>query len=222
MTIRSILGNFGTGLNAENRQSIPYPGRRRLVEECETIWVYVLQRCFGKPALIAAIRKARPFRVPISGGHFDVWLVDEPHRLPGRTERWSSLEDGTARLWLICPNCRRKVAKLHYFELAPGTSAYSDLWCRQCHGLVYQATNCGSNRWYREAARPIKRLLREKDRLLRRQWTARIAARLAQIDTTVHTLRLKVRRKTQRHRQKRSRGSGLGQRRPYRNLALLE
>jgi len=73
-----------------------------LVEECQTISIYAVQRAFGKKPLIAAIRQARPFPLQVTGGHFEVWLVDESHRLPGRYERWSCLEDGTARLWFIC------------------------------------------------------------------------------------------------------------------------
>jgi hypothetical protein len=34
-------------------------------------------------------------------------------------ERWSSLEDGKRRLWLICPGCRQKVANLYYYYVAP-------------------------------------------------------------------------------------------------------
>ncbi len=137
---------------AATKKLKPHQGKRRLVEECEAIWIYAVQRAFGKKVLMAAIRQARSFRLPVPGGYFDVSPVDEPHRLPGKDGRWSSLEVGTARRWLICPECRRKVAKLYYY-LAPDSLARSDLLCRHCHGLTYQSVNCGGNRWYREVAR---------------------------------------------------------------------
>jgi hypothetical protein len=42
----------------------------------------------GKRALIEVIRGARPFELPVAGVYFDVWLVEEAHRLPGRLKRW--------------------------------------------------------------------------------------------------------------------------------------
>lgn len=105
MTIGPISGNSWSPWNERDELSRP-PGKRRLVEECEVVWVYAVQRAFGKKALIAAIRQARPFRLPVPGGYFDIWLIDEPHQLPGKRHRWSSLEAGNARLWLMCPACR--------------------------------------------------------------------------------------------------------------------
>jgi hypothetical protein len=163
--------------------------KRRLVEECEIVAIGVVQQVFGKKALIAAVCGSRPFRLPVPGGFFDVWLIDESHRLPGRTERWSSLEDGTARLWFVCPACRRKTAKLYYFHVAPGFT--SELKCRECHRLTYLCVNSGGNRWYREIGRPLKLLLRQKRKLLS-QKRGRISAKLAQIDAEVHALREKM------------------------------
>lgn len=131
-----------------------------------------------------------------------------------------SLEGGTARLWFICPRCRRKVAKLYYYHLAPGSAARSDLLCRRCHGLTYQSVNCGGNRWYREVARPMKRLLREKRRLLGRQHKPRAAARLAQVESEIRILREKV--KPQRRRGTQNYGLAVRERRPYRDLAWLD
>jgi hypothetical protein len=188
------------------------PGRRRLVEECQTISIYAVQRAFGKKPLIAAIRQARPFPLQVPGGLVEVSLVYETHRLPGRYERWSSLEDGTARVWFVCSECRRKVAKLFYFAY-PGSAALSEVCCRQCHGLTYLSVNSSGNRWYREIARPLKRRLREKSRLLGRRQTSRIAVRLVQIEAEI--VRLRQRAKPRTHRQKAS------LRRQYRNLELL-
>ena len=168
MTHPPFLGNFEEPWE-QREPANQYLGKRRLVEECHIIYVYALQRAVGKKALIAAIREARPFRVPVPGGQYDVWLVYELHRFPGKRERWSSLEDGTARLWLWCPGCHCKIAKLYYFFF-PGSFHRSELLCRKCHRLSYVSVNSGANRWYREVARPIKRFLREKERLLRKRY----------------------------------------------------
>jgi hypothetical protein len=209
MANRSFSGD--SEMSWETRESVNcVPGRRRLVEECETISIYAIQQAFGKKPLIAAIRQARPFPLQVTGGHFEVWLVDESHRLPGRFERWSS--DSTARLWFICSACKHRVAKLFYF-LLPGSATLSDLLCRRCHGLTYLCVNSGGNRWYRQIARPLKRRLREKSKLLGRRQTPRTVARLVEIEAEIRRLKHRVKPRTQRQT--------ASQRRPYRNLDLV-
>ncbi len=220
MANRVFLGNLQSPWE-ESERLYPHRGKRRLVEECEAVSVYAVQRAFGKKVLIAAIRQARPFRLPVPGGYSDVWLVYEIHRLPGKAERWSSLEDGTARLWLQCPGCLRRVGKLYYFHL-PGSLDRSRLLCRGCHRLTYQSVNCGGNRWYREVARPLKRLLRAKHKLTAMQQTPRIAARLARVQSEIEGLRQKLKPKTHQSRRQLSCMPAFWQRRPYRDLALLE
>ncbi len=215
---RLFSGNFA-GLREAPGQS---QSNRRLVEECEIVSVHAIQKAFGKKVLIAAIRDCRPLRLPVPGGHFDVWLIEEPHRLPGRIERWASLEAGTSRLWLFCLGCRRRVAKLFYYHVAPSSSGRSDLLCRLCHGLTYQSVNCGGNRWYREVARPMKRLLWEKQRLLSKRDTRCLSSRLAQIDEQIKALRRRVKVPSKREPQDRLSCLAVRKRRPYRNLALLE
>jgi hypothetical protein len=200
----------------------PYPGKRRLVEECETVSIGIVQRAFGKKALMLAARRAEPLSLPVFGGSFDVWFVDQPHRLPGIRGRLPSLESGSRRLWLVCPGCRKKAAKLYFFYFAPDSLALSDLLCRDCHGLVYQCQNCGGNRWYKQTARPLKRLLREKRKLLARPLSPRIAARLIEIDAEIRVLRQRVARKTPRPKQNFPYRTAARLRRPYRNLTLLE
>jgi hypothetical protein len=218
---RPFSGNFQSDWEHPTRQ-IGYRGPRRLVEECTAISIRDVRRAFGKKLMIAAIRQARPLRLAVLGGNFDIWPTDEPHRLPCRPERWSSLEHGNCRLWLICTGCKRKVGKLYYYYRAPNSMALSELVCRPCHGLVYQAQNCGGNKWYRQVARPLKRLLRKRAELLAKPHTPRIEAHFAQIESAISILRGKLQPKTQRRREGLSSSIRSSQRRPYRNLALLD
>jgi hypothetical protein len=167
-----------------------------------------------------AIRQARPVRLSVLGGSFDLWLIDQLHRLPGG--RWSSLETHNCRLWLQCPGCQRVVGKLYYFYFAPDSLALSDLRCRKCHGLVYQSQNCGGNRWYEEIARPLKRILQQKHKLLAKQSTPRTATRLARIEDEIRALREMAKPKTGRRKRNPRFRSSDAQRRPYRDVALLE
>ena len=220
MTHSPFLSNFQDP-GEQREEAEQYLGKRRLVEECHIIYVYALQRAVGKKALIAAVREARPFRVPVPGGHYDVWLVNELHRFPGKRERWSSLEDGTARLWLWCPDCHRKIAKLYYFFL-PGSLHRSDLLCRHCHHLTYQSVNCGGSRWWQEVVPPMKRLLREKERLLCKRYSPLVRARLIQLDGQRRILQEQVKPKTQDRRRRLSYLPESRQRRPHRDLSLLD
>lgn len=216
MENRLTLSNFGDHTSARKSQ-YAFPGKRRLVEECEAICIWAIQRAFGKKSLIAYIREARPLQLPVPGGCYDVWFVDEPHRLPGKIERWSSLEDSTARLWFICPGCRKKRAKLFYYVF-PGTSVLSDLLCGECHRLTHLSTNSGGRQWYMQIARPLKALLKERDKLLPRRDFPRVQARLMGIEAEIEALKKQVRPKTQRRRL----GWWKSQRRAYRNIGLLE
>jgi hypothetical protein len=195
-------------------------GKHRLVEECEEVAISGVQKAFGKEALTTAIRQARPVRMPVLGGIFELWLIDQPQRLPGKLMRQSPLDISNCRIWLQCACCRRVVGKLFFYYLAPDSLALSDLLCRACHGLVYQSQNCGDNRWYRDTARPLKRLLSEKRKLQARQLTPRNAARLSAINTEVcnltQTLQPKAKRRSKVPRRPASR-----QRRAYRDLSLL-
>ncbi len=217
--IRRFLGNLVERAGGRERTDAPlFPSKRRLVEECEAVSIWVVQRAFGKKALMAAIREARPFRLPVPGGYFDVWFTDEPHRLPGRIERWSSLEDGNARLWLICPRCRRKRATLFHFVLE-GSSRLSDLWCRECHRLSYLSTNSGGNKWYVEVGQPVRKLLRQRDGLAGQKKAPKVQARLARIDAQLQLLLKRLKPKTaSAHRRILH---GLGGKRRYKDVTLL-
>ncbi len=218
--IRMTIGNSWSHIHHQE-QSVRYHGRRRLVEECEIVRVEAVQRAFGRKALLAAIRQARPLRWPITGGFFDVWFVDVFHRLPGKIERWSSWEDGNTRIWLMCPRCWKKVGNL-YFYFLPGSSGLSELWCRKCHDLTYQSINCGGNLWYRTVARPMKRLLKDKERLRAKKPTPLILARLTQLERQMQVLRERARPKAPpRSPSWSSHVPAVRQRRRYRDLSLI-
>ena len=215
-----ISGNY-MNLCDEPGKEIRRFGKHRLVEECEEVTTSAVQRAFGKKTLLAAIRRACPIRLPVLGGEFDLWLIDGPHHLPRGRKRLASLGSENCRLWLICPGCKRRVAKLYYYFFSRDSLTCSDLLCRGCHGLVYQSQNCGDNRWYRDTARPLKRLLQEKCKLLAKHQTSHVAARLAYIESDIHTLCQKVQRKTRGRNQKLERRSAFGRRRSYRDVALI-
>jgi hypothetical protein len=78
--------------------SRPYPGKRRLVEECEKVSIGSVQTLFGKKMLIAAVQRAEPLSLPVLGGSFDLSFVDQPHLLPGAGNRFAYLRGESRRL----------------------------------------------------------------------------------------------------------------------------
>ncbi len=220
MDTRSTSGNFGS--EAQNALAATgFPGKRRLVEECEALSVYALQQFLGKKAILSSIKVAKALRLDVSGGSFDLWFTYESHRLPGKYSGYASLEDGTARVWLICPGCRKPAAKLFYFRLNPGVLDLSELLCRHCHGLTYQSVNCGHNFWYKEKVRPLKRLLRARDRISNWARTARRDSFLAIIDQKIAAFRSEFDQRTLRNRIALKWRSGELRRRPYKDLSLF-
>jgi len=161
--------------------------RKRLVEECEVVYIYAVQQEFRKKTLLKLIRESRPLVLSLRGGPAEIWLMYDTHQLPGVRDSWSSFEAGTARLWFSCPRCQRTVAKLYYYLLPGSPLLRSDVLCRHCHRLTYQVNNCGANRWYREVARPLKHFMRCRERLLRRKPTAKVLSRLKVIDNRIRT-----------------------------------
>jgi hypothetical protein len=197
-----------------------FPGKRRLVEECEAVSVFTVRRLFGKAALLRAIREARPLLLPVSGGQFEVCITFESHRLPGNQDTYACLERGTVRLWLSCPACRRSAAKLFFYRIKPGPSTFSRLLCRHCHSLTYQSSNCGKNRWYQQFARPLKKLMRRRERVDRWSETARKRRFLAIIDRKLADLRSSAFRHT-RCSPGGPASRTAGNRRRYKNLSLV-
>ena len=150
-----------------------FQGKRPLAEEFEIVLIGAIRRCFGKKALIELIRRRAPLELPLPGGSAHVYLTWDSHYMPGPIVRKSMLEDRTGRLWLVCPGCHRRVRKLFYMLWDASQGSRSELLCRLCNGLVYMSENCGSNEWYRTVARPLKRLLGQRAKLLSLKPSAR-------------------------------------------------
>jgi hypothetical protein len=163
--LRFFLGDF-----ARSPKSKPilghFQGKGPLVEECEVVLIGAIRRCFGKTMLIDLIRRRAPLELPLPGGSASVYLTYDLHHLPGPIVRKSMLEHRTARLWLVCPGCRRRVAKLFYMLWDVSRGSRSELLCRLCNGLTYLSMNSGATKWYCTVARPLKHLLRQKTKLL--------------------------------------------------------
>ena len=139
--------------------------RKRLVEECIAITVGAVRRRFGKEVLLSAIKACQPIEVPISYRRpFEIWLTYDLHPLVNQPGKWSTLENGTARIWFMCAGCRRPVAKLFYYTF-PGSTMASDLLCRRCHNLTYLSVNCAGNRFYKRVVKPYRRLRDIEERL---------------------------------------------------------
>lgn len=220
ITARSVSGKFESA--AQNALAVPgFPGKRRLAQECEVVSVYALQRFLGKRAILTSIRAAKPLRLDVSGGFFELWFTYEAHHMPGKNARYASLEDGTVRLWLICAGCKRPVAKLFYFYLNRRFFDLSELLCRHCHRLTYQSANCGKNTWYKEKVRPLKRLLRTRDRISNWAGTARRDRLLAQIERKISAFRSEFDQRALQNRICLRRRSEELRRRPYKDLSLF-
>jgi len=144
------------------RQIVPYRSKR-LVEECFIIAVAAVQRRFGKQKMLRAIKDCEPFEIPIPcNPPFRIHLTYTLHPLVNRPGKWSSIEDGTARLYFSCPRCGRAVFKLYYF-LFPGSTHASELLCRCCHKLGYVSQNCSGNKFYLHVVKPFRQLRRIKE-----------------------------------------------------------
>ena len=195
----------------------PHP----LVEECISISLADLRQLFGRKELLKAAEDARPVHVRIQSHAFSIYLLAEPHKLPGRQRGVSDRE--VTRLWICCMGCRRKVRTLYTYPRFPGDSGLYELLCRNCHGLVYQSQNCGGNRWWKTVARPLKRLLRRRERLMARKPSPKIAAQVELLDQSINLLRQRAAPRTRsKHRNADvDPGHALHTKRRYRDLSLV-
>ena len=218
---RLFNGNLAFQSVLDGREHESSAIARTLVEECISISLADLRKLFGRKEMLRAAQDAQPLRFQIHGNPFSANLVGEPHRLPNRNRRVSDRE--VVRLWLVC-TCRRKVRKLFTHPKFPGSSILVMPACRKCLGLAYQSQNCGGNKWWKEAAVPLKRLLRRRERLLARKQSPKSQGQLEQVDQAIMILRRRVSpRATGRISDSDMEPiQSLRVKRPYRNISLIE
>jgi hypothetical protein len=193
--------------------SYPHRHRRVLVEECHPIDVRELQKLHGRKKLLRAADEGKPIKVHLGGHSFDAHFYWEPHRLPGRTEKWSDIGQGNCRIWLVCMHCRRKVRALYRNPL-PLVSDLPPIGCRRCLRLVYACENSGKTKWWKKIVRPLRHLYRRREKLHMRKRTPRVIEELNRIEELifVYTKRAEPKRRTRRP---------TGMKRPYRNVGLV-
>ncbi len=209
--LRFFSGNSSSRSDQEMCVAGRFSSRRRLAEECVPLSVRDLKEEFGRHVLLTAVRQVQPLRLRLHGQPFRVWLMCLPHRLPGKIARWSDVE-----LWLACEGCGRPRRRLYAFALVPGSLALSELRCRVCHGLTYLSRKSKGRQWYRKVVRPIRRLLRQRKKILgRARPTRNEIERLRMIDEQIFLLSQQLRT---RSRPKAFRASA---KRKYRDLTLI-
>src|SRR5438034_1279502 len=96
----SFSGNFDSESGPNTYVCAPFHSRR-LTEECASVSTADLRRILWREALLAAVRDARPVVVELAGGWHSLYFSAESHWLSGRRSRWSDIEQGNARLWLV-------------------------------------------------------------------------------------------------------------------------
>jgi hypothetical protein len=215
---RLFLGNFNRSPQAKPILG-HFQGKRPLAEELEVVTIGAIRVHFGKKVLIELIRRRAPLELPLPGGPEIVYFTWDSHNLPGTITRKSILEDRTARLWLLCPSCKRRVAKLFYMLWDASRGSRSELLCRSCMGLTYQSVNCGGNKWYRTIARPLKRLLQQKTKLLSLKTSPQRDRMLQVVEINLDMVCGRSGPRNDRRKRKHSSSSD---RRPYRDIALIE
>lgn len=186
--IRPPSGNLKPWAKGRKRGAESPLGFHPLVEEATSLSLADLKRQFGRKALLAAVRDACPVRCQVAGIWQLIYLIYEPHRLPGRRTKWSDPEAGNVRLWLVCPLCRGR-ARILYYHPYSTLSDSNSLGCRRCLGLRYLSQNSWNRVWFREIVMPLKRLMRSRQRLLQRMQTRRTMEMLGEIEELISIYR---------------------------------
>lgn len=206
-----LSGNIGRGSGPGVHGPALSYSPRRLVEECVAVSIADLQRGFGRKTLLAAVNNAHPLQYRLEGQWFEIYFLTEP--MP--TGRHRTLDDGPVRMWVSCPRCCHRARKLYTFPLLAGSQALADLRCRKCHNLVYQSQHCCKNRWWKDVAMPVKRLLRKRQRLLARKQSAKVQAKLEEVNRLIWITQQRAKPKSS-SRKRLSQSTGM--KRPYRDL----
>ena len=217
---RSILGNsaekWQVGRQGDT-SDFSYSYRRPLVEETHTVDTRDLQRIYDRTKLLQAADEGQSVKIRLQGQHLEIFLTWESHPLPGRPTHWSDFAQRNVRLWLICTQCWRRVGKLYLHPAEAVSGNRPEPGCRKCLKLSYQSQHCGGNKWWKQFAMPLKRLLRQRRRLLLRQ-NPRSMKQLEKIDRSIWLLRERAVAKS-RSRQGISHTNRI--KRLYRDLALI-
>jgi hypothetical protein len=213
-------GNLDRGPDVDMRERALLHPPKRLVEECIALSTGDLKRLFGRKALLKAAEDARPVGVKLGRQSFSIYLVTEPHRLPGR--RASLSDSDLLRLWLSCFGCRRKVRKLFTYPIFPGSSRLYELLCRRCHDLAYLSENSGNRKWYRNIVKPLRRLEKERERLMRRVQSPRNLERLKELDQMAWILHQRAKPKSRPRKRPLEASDPQPRKRRYRDINLVE
>lgn len=216
MQNRLSSGNFAQPwyLDADRgRHSYPYSSKRRLVEESTEFTLTDLRRIYKRKELLYLAENGRPIEVQIEGKTFSLYLSFEylrrsKHLYPERE---------VVRVWMVCPACFQWKRKLYTFPQEMGTNGWAGLKCRRCHQLKHQSANCTGNKWWRNYALPLKKLLKRRQKL---QYISspRARAQLFEIDQSIWMLRERAAYKMNKRQGSSSRTHA---KRPYRDLSLV-
>jgi hypothetical protein len=212
---RPALGNSAGRWRAERQGEgnySSYPHRRVLVEECSCINIWDLQQILGRSKMLKSADEGHALTFKLEGQNYEVFLCWEPHRLPGRAEKWSDIATKNCRMWMICNRCHGKFRILYRNPLVSDVNP--EIACKKCLSLRYQSENCSGNLWWSKYAMPLKRLLRRQEKLLLQKRTKRVVEELDFLEGQIFVLRQRVKpKRCSRHIS--------GVRRPYRSVDLV-
>jgi hypothetical protein len=190
-----------------------YPLTRPLVEECLSVAIRDILRIHGRSKMLKAADEGKALSFRMEGHTYEVFLCWEPHKLPGRTEKWSDIAQGNCRLYFICPSCRRRI-RILYKNPQSLVPDLLPIGCKRCLGLVYASENSCKNKWWREIVRPLRRLYRKRERLLALIQTPRVVEELRRSEELIFVYR-------QRAKPKRRSKPPSGAKRQYRDVQLV-
>jgi hypothetical protein len=219
--MRPPSGNSRVWLKGKTREGGNSIGPRPLVEETAGISLAELKQQYSRKELMAAVRDARPVRCHVNGTWQSVFLMGEPHRLPGKRNKWSDIETGTIRIWLVCLGCHGKSHKLYLHRSSLSSDGHPFLGCRKCLGLRYHSQNSWNRKWWRDMAKPLKRLICQRHRLLKGKQSPKALARLDEIEEAISIIRNRIEPKIRLRRRYAESISFCRVKRIYRNFDLL-